>query len=39
VKLISQKVSALGSTMAIVNGKERASWPEVDLFELGFDDI
>jgi len=39
VELISQKVSALCSTMTIVNGKERASWPEVDLLEFGLDDI
>jgi hypothetical protein len=39
VELISQEVSALCSAMTIVNGKERASWPEVDLLEFGLDDI
>ena len=39
MKLVSQKVGALSPTMAIVNGKERAPRPEVDLLELGLDDI
>jgi hypothetical protein len=39
MKLISQKVSTLGTSMSIIDGKEGASWPEVYLLELWLNDI
>ena len=39
MKLVSQEVGTLGTTVPIVDGKERTSWPEVDLLELGLDNV
>jgi len=39
VKLVSQEISALRPTMAIIDSKEGASGPEVDLLELWLDDV
>lgn len=39
VELVSQEISALCTTMAIIDSKEGASGPEVDLLELRLDDV
>lgn len=39
MKLVSEEVRTLSSTMTIVDCKERAARPKVDLLELGFYDI
>ena len=39
MELIPKKVSTLGTTMTIIDGKEAAAGPEIYLLKLGLDDI
>lgn len=39
MKLISEEISTWGPSMTIINSKERASRPKVNLFELGLNDV
>ncbi len=39
MQLVSEEIGTLCTAVTVVNGKKRTPWPEVNLLELGLNDV